>query len=106
MRLASGASGRPRRLFLHGKRLAGHARLADQEVPGLENSPVGRDQVPRREQEDVARHECIGADGAFDTVADHAAREREALLQILDRRGGAGFLVKAEQVLDPSRSRG
>ena len=85
------------RLLLHGERLAGHARLADEEVARLEDPAVGGNQVARREHEDVAGHERVGVHGAFDAVAHDAAGEREALLQLLDRRGGAVLLVEAEQ---------
>ena len=85
------------RLLLHGERLAGHARLADEEVARLEDPSVGGNQVARREHEDVAGHERVGVHGAFDAVAHDATGEREALLQLLDRRGGAVLLVEAEQ---------
>ena len=85
------------RLLLHGERLAGHARLADEEVARLEDPSVGGNQVARREHEDVARHERVGVHRAFDAVAHDATGEREALLQLLDRRGGAVLLVEAEQ---------
>ena len=61
-------------------------------------SSVGGNQVARREhREDVAGHERVGVHGTFDAVAHHATGEREALLQLLDRRGGAVLLVEAEQ---------
>ena len=85
------------RLLFHGERLPRHARLADEEVAGLEDPSVGGNQVPRREHQDVARHERVGVHGAFDAVAHDAAGERESLLQLLDRRGGAVLLIEAEQ---------
>src|SRR5204862_5624218 len=39
----------------------------------------------------------VGANGPFDAVAHHAAGEREAFLQLLDRRRRPVFLVEAEQ---------
>ena len=84
-------------LLLHRERLAGHAGLADEEVPRLEDPSVRGNQVTRREHEDVAGHEHVGAHGPFDAVAHHAAGEREALLQLLDRRGRPVLLVEAEQ---------
>ena len=84
-------------LLLHGERLAGHARLADEEVARLEDPSVGRNQVARREHEDVAGHERVRVHGAFDAVAHDAAGERQALLQLLDGRRGAILLVEAQQ---------
>ena len=72
-------------LLLHRERLARHAGLADEEVSRLEDSAVGGNQVARREHEDVAGHERVGAHGPFDAVAHHPAGEREAPLQLLDR---------------------
>jgi hypothetical protein len=85
------------RLLLHGERLAGHARLADEEIACLEDPSVCGNQVASREDEDVARNERVGVHHAFDTVADDATGERQALLQLLDRGGGAVLLIEAEQ---------
>jgi hypothetical protein len=63
------------RLLLHGERLAGHARLADEEVARLEDPSVGGNQVACREHEDVARHKRVGVHSAFDAVAHDATGE-------------------------------
>ena len=59
--------------------------------PASRDPSVGGNQVPRREHQDVARHERVGVHCAFDAVAHDAAGEGESLLQLLDRRGGAGY---------------
>ena len=98
VRSAIGASGRndPGPL-LDREGLAGHARLADEEVRRLDHEAVGRDQVAGREQDEVAGHDRADRHRLLHAVAHHAARQREALLQFLDRRGRPVFLEEAEQ---------
>jgi hypothetical protein len=98
VRRASGASaGTTPGCFSTGERLAGHARLADEEVARLEDPSVAGIRLPAESTRTSPGHERVGVHRAFDAVADDATGEREALLQLLDRGGGAVLLIEAEQ---------
>jgi hypothetical protein len=96
VRAETAASADPR-LFLDRKGFACHARFADQEVHGLDDKAIGRDQVPRRQLDDIAGHDCADRHGPFDAVAHDATRQCQAAFQLLDCRRRAILLKKAEQ---------
>ena len=83
--------------FLDREGLARHARFADEEVLRLDHEPVGRDQIARREQDEVAGHDRADGHRLLHAVPQHAAHQREAALQFLDRRGRPVFLKEAEK---------
>ena len=74
------------RSLFNGKALAGQDRFADEEVSGLENHAVGRNQAARGEQHDVARHDL------FQRHIDRAPVAKDAGLcahtRLKGRRGG------------------
>ena len=85
------------RLFLDRKGFACHTRFADQEVHGLDDKAIGRDQIPRRQLDDIAGHDCADRHDPFDAVAHDATCQCQAAFQLLDRRRRAVLLKKAEQ---------
>jgi hypothetical protein len=71
--------------------------LADQEVLCLDHEAVGWDQIAGREEDEVAGHDRADGHRLFHAVPQHAAHQREATLQFLDRRGCPVFLKEAEK---------
>ena len=80
------------RAFFHRKRLAGHARFADQEILCLHDEAVGWNQISRRQQDDVAWNDGTDRYGHLDTVPQDPAGQFEAALQFLDGCRRAIFL--------------
>ena len=64
---------------------------------GLDDEAVGRDQIAGRQQDDIAGHDRADRHHLFDAVPHDAACQRQARLQLLDRRGRAVLLKEAEQ---------
>ena len=76
--------------------LAGQRRLGDLERRGLEQAPVGRDDVSRLDRDDVAGDELVGRDLSELAVAADLRLDDHHLLQRRDGRGGLALLVQPE----------
>jgi len=63
----------------------GQGAFVDQKVLGLDHEPIGGNEVPRREHDDIPRHDGARGDSLFKTVADHSACQRQTALELLDR---------------------
>jgi hypothetical protein len=80
--LSVGALGERRRcrdgpgLVLDGKRFAGESRLVDQEVRRREHSAVGRHQIARGQDDDVAGNNGAGGHALLAAISKHATGER------------------------------
>nr|ALS91930.1 MetaGeneMark_Unknown Function [uncultured bacterium] len=86
----------PRPLFDR-KRLARHARFADQEVLRLDHKAIRRDQVARREQDEIAGHNGADRHGPLDSIPHDTASQGQSTLQRFHRRRRTIFLKEAEQ---------
>ena len=63
----------------------------------LDDEAVGRDQIARRKKDEITGHDRADGHRLLHPVPHHAAHQREASLQLLDRRGRPVFLKEAEQ---------
>ena len=84
-------------LLFDGKRLARHARFADQEVLRLDHQAIGRDQIACREQDEVAGHDSAHGHRPLDAVPHDTASQRQSAFQLLDCRRRPVLLKEAEQ---------
>ena len=78
------------------RRLAGHRRLVDVEVVGLDEPAVRRDDVARVEHDEVAAHEVVRGDVLLGAIADDRRLQRQSGAQRGHRLLRAGLLDEAE----------
>ena len=100
-RVGTPREGRLRRngsgLLLDGEGFAGQARFVDQEVRGLDQEPIGRNEVACREHDDIAGHDGARRDSLLDAIAYHTAGQRQTALEFFDRGRCPVLLIETEQ---------
>ena len=84
-------------MFLHRVGFAGQQRLVDEEVLGLEQTAICRDQIASRQQHHVARHQLRDRDLLRLAVAQHRGPHRDSLFQLIRGAPGAVFLKEIQR---------
>ncbi len=93
--------------FLHRQRFAGQRGLGDEQIPRLQDTQVRRDHIPRRQPDNVARHQLV--DRQLQPAAlpllvhhpQHGGGVAHHRLQRIRRFGRARLLDEIEQCRDP-----
>jgi hypothetical protein len=83
-------------MLLHGKGLAGQQGLVDEEILGLHQPPIRRDQIARSQQHEIARDQGLGLDRDLAAVAQHPLHQGDRGPEAIGSLLGPVFLQAVE----------
>ena len=81
-------------------RLASQRSIVDEQILALDQTRVGGDAIALPDQQHVARHQLLGQDLTFDTVAPHPHLLRQETLQRLHRLLSTHLLSEGEEDIE------